>query len=417
MVYFERAEFWHRTTSSSTSACWWYLVTLAECYFGLGEYESAGKWLAFARDLPKKDEWEVESTARQLASIARITIRSVVEEEQLSEHPAWKVLAGFLGNDLAGVRSAFIGKVGLALSGGGFRASLFHIGVLARLAELDVLRHVEVLSCVSGGSILGAYYYLEVQRLLETRADSQISRQDYIDIVHRLESHFLKGVQSNIRTRVFANPIKNLKMAVSSGYTRTHRAGELYEKELYSRIEDGKGAAPRYMRDLIVHPLNDDGTKNLEFRPKSHNWRRAAKVPVLVLNSTSLNTGHLWQFTATWMGEPPGDINAAIDSNERLRRMYYQEAPPGHQKNAPGLRCRIVGLRSGCLHSLKTEEFIPRPRRASRRRGRARQPGHCQPARTGLHRRPRERRQRPDGFTGSSQFRAGRCFHSDLTAL
>ena len=29
------------------------------------------------------------------------------------------------------------GKVGLALSGGGFRASLFHLGVLARLAELD----------------------------------------------------------------------------------------------------------------------------------------------------------------------------------------------------------------------------------------------------------------------------------------
>ena len=40
------------------------------------------------------------------------------------------------------------GRVGLALSGGGFRASLYHIGVLAKLAELDVLRHVEVLSCV-----------------------------------------------------------------------------------------------------------------------------------------------------------------------------------------------------------------------------------------------------------------------------
>ena len=311
---------------------WWYLVTVAEGYFGLGDYESAGKWLALARDLPKKNEWEVESTARQLAGIARLTTGSVAEEEQLSGHPAWKVLADFLENDLAGVRSAFMGKVGLALSGGGFRASLFHIGVLARLAELDVLRHVEVLSCVSGGAILGAYYYLEVQRLLETKADSQISRQDYIDIVHRLESHFLKGVQRNIRTRVFANPIRNLKMAVSSGYTRTHRAGELYEKELYSRIEDGKGDAPRYMHDLIVHPLNNDGTRNREFRPRSHNWRRAAKVPVLVVNSTSLNTGHLWQFTATWMGEPPGDINAAIDSNERLRRMYYHEAPPRHQE-------------------------------------------------------------------------------------
>ncbi len=43
-------------------------------------------------------------------------------------------------------------KTGLALSGGGLRASLFHIGVLGRLAELDLLRHVDVISTVSGGS-------------------------------------------------------------------------------------------------------------------------------------------------------------------------------------------------------------------------------------------------------------------------
>ena len=338
---------------------WWYLVTVAEGYFGLCEYESAAKWLSLARNLPKKDEWEVESTARQLASIARMSIGNLVEEEQFSEHRAWKILAEFLGNDLAGVRSAFIGKVGLALSGGGFRASLFHIGVLARLAELDVLRHVEVLSCVSGGSILGAYYYLEVQRLLETKADSIISRQDYVDIVHRLESHFLKGVQRNIRTRVFANPIKNLKMAISSNYTRTHRAGELYEKELYSLIKDKKGDEPRYMHDLIVQPLNDDGTKNRTFRPKFQNWRRAAKVPVLVLNSTSLNTGHLWQFTATWMGEPPGHINVAIDSNERLRRMYYHEAPPGHRNMRLGYAVGSSACVPGIFPPLRLKNLYP----------------------------------------------------------
>lgn len=45
-------------------------------------------------------------------------------------------------------------KPGLALSAGRFRASLFHIRVLARLAELDPLRHVEVLFTVSGGGSL-----------------------------------------------------------------------------------------------------------------------------------------------------------------------------------------------------------------------------------------------------------------------
>ena len=54
-------------------------------------------------------------------------------------------------------------RVGLALSGGGFRASLFHIGVLARMADMGLLRHVQVLSTVSGGSIIGALYYIHVK--------------------------------------------------------------------------------------------------------------------------------------------------------------------------------------------------------------------------------------------------------------
>ena len=74
------------------------------------------------------------------------------------------------GEEMAG--SARLGKVGLALSGGGFRASFYHIGVLARLAEADVLRHVDVLSTVSGGSIVGAHYYLLLRDLLETRDPS-----------------------------------------------------------------------------------------------------------------------------------------------------------------------------------------------------------------------------------------------------
>ena len=47
----------------------------------------------------------------------------------------------------------------------------------------------------------------------------------------------------------------------------------------------------------------------------------------MVLNATSVNTGHNWQFTASWMGEPPGNIQADIDVKPRLRRMYYDEAP------------------------------------------------------------------------------------------
>lgn len=47
--------------------------------------------------------------------------------------------------------------VGLALSGGGFRAMLFHAGALHRLNELGVLSHVARISSVSGGSIAAGW--------------------------------------------------------------------------------------------------------------------------------------------------------------------------------------------------------------------------------------------------------------------
>ena len=50
-------------------------------------------------------------------------------------------------------------KIGMALSGGGFRAAVFHLGLLARLAEENRLEEVSFLSTVSGGSLcIGLIY-------------------------------------------------------------------------------------------------------------------------------------------------------------------------------------------------------------------------------------------------------------------
>lgn len=47
--------------------------------------------------------------------------------------------------------------VALCLSGGGFRAALFHLGALRRLHELGILQRVAAISSVSGGSIFAAF--------------------------------------------------------------------------------------------------------------------------------------------------------------------------------------------------------------------------------------------------------------------
>ena len=44
--------------------------------------------------------------------------------------------------------------IGLALSGGGFRATLFHLGAVQRLNELSILENIERISAVSGGTFL-----------------------------------------------------------------------------------------------------------------------------------------------------------------------------------------------------------------------------------------------------------------------
>jgi predicted acylesterase/phospholipase RssA len=198
---------------------------------------------------------------------------------------------------------------------------------------MDVLRAVEALSTVSGGSIVGAHYYLEVQEILKKETDEAIARHQYVEVVRRVQARFLAGVQRNMRMRALASLGANLRMIFSREYSRSHRLGELYEENLYKCI--GKNAQqrnePRTMPELLVKPAGQPDSQ--PFKPKFSNWRRRAKVPVLLLNTTSLNSGHSWHFTGRWMGEPPGSIGTEIDVNERYRRLWYEQAPKVEHKN------------------------------------------------------------------------------------
>ncbi len=56
-------------------------------------------------------------------------------------------------------------SIGIALSGGGVRAAVFHLGVLARLASDELLEDITFLSTVSGGSLaIGLVYTLSGNR-------------------------------------------------------------------------------------------------------------------------------------------------------------------------------------------------------------------------------------------------------------
>jgi predicted acylesterase/phospholipase RssA/uncharacterized membrane protein (DUF485 family) len=348
------------TTLKTAAYPAWVIATVAEAYFGLRRYAEANVFIDRYVLLQETQPWQIRTFNQQLFSLAYLQQfqQGFIQESgkgaqrlagllpAADEATINTCLQAFHRKSESGEKAptapiglAKSGKMGLALSGGGFRASIFHIGVLAALAEKDELRKVEVLSCVSGGSIIGAFYYLKLKALLEAKGDDEIVRKDYIDLVKEIEKEFLEGVQQNLRMHLFSDLGSNFRMMYDQHYSRTHRLGELYEEHLYrpllkrSNNEAYKKILDReegqiYMTDLFIRPKDNPET----FVPANDNWRRRNKVPQLVLNATTVNTGHNWQFTASWMGEPPGTILADIDVKPRLRRMYYEEAPERYQR-------------------------------------------------------------------------------------
>jgi predicted acylesterase/phospholipase RssA len=69
-------------------------------------------------------------------------------------------LARMVDSDSASAGSSSSGRftaIDLALSGGGFRATLFHLGLIAYLRRAHLLRKVRIICSVSGGSIAAAH--------------------------------------------------------------------------------------------------------------------------------------------------------------------------------------------------------------------------------------------------------------------
>jgi NTE family protein len=236
-------------------------------------------------------------------------------------------------------------KLGLALSGGGFRASFFHIGVLARMAEIGKLSQVEVISTVSGGSIIGAMYYVKLKKLLDGNASP--SNEQIVKLVEEIEKEFLAGVQTNIRMRTFSNPIKNLHMSLAN-YSRSDRLAELYDKVFYHPVLSPGNSQMIKMKDLKIAP------GSVPQHPNVFNASVAAggcKLPIILINASSLNSGHNWRFEASRMGEPErsSEQMMVIDKNSRFSRPDSYDVMP---KGVGDIRLGHAVAASACVPGL-----------------------------------------------------------------
>ncbi|WP_166925921.1 patatin-like phospholipase family protein [Flavobacterium poyangense] len=62
------------------------------------------------------------------------------------------------------IRAVDMKLLGIAFSGGGIRSATFNLGILQRLASLDVLEKIDYISTVSGGGYIGTWYTSWIKR-------------------------------------------------------------------------------------------------------------------------------------------------------------------------------------------------------------------------------------------------------------
>lgn len=88
----------------------------------------------------------------------------------------------------------------LCLSGGGFRAAIFHLGALQRLHERAVLRELDVISSVSGGSIASAWLATSYLRQRTSPAEHFRDWCDRIDFQADVVEPFRKIAGRDLRS-------------------------------------------------------------------------------------------------------------------------------------------------------------------------------------------------------------------------
>ena len=135
-------------------------------------------------------------------------------------------------------------RIGLALSGGGFRAALFHLGVIRRLEELGVMKYVQTISAVSGGAIIAAYYATEMEKRLRRGASDSRDHESVdsvrLEIFEEITACFFRGLDHNMRSRAlvfmpFYHPFLFIRAVVGRNYSRSDIMQREYDKWFYGK--------------------------------------------------------------------------------------------------------------------------------------------------------------------------------------
>lgn len=122
-------------------------------------------------------------------------------------------------------------RLGLALSGGGFRATLFHLGVVRFLRDAELLPQVSHIASVSGGSIIAAHLALNWERYTGSaesfdEAADELVRFVQLDIRNRIARRYALLFPVRLLMRIaFRSPGRRFTL---NGLLEAHYAKYLY---------------------------------------------------------------------------------------------------------------------------------------------------------------------------------------------
>lgn len=157
-------------------------------------------------------------------------------------------------------------RYGICLSGGGFRAALFHLGMLRRLNELGMLAPVDTISSVSGGSIVNGILAKNWRRLQAGNGGV------FLNFDSCVSEPIERFVASNLRIRTLLVdrllPWNWPKLA-RGDYSATDLLATYYDRKLY--------------RGMLL--------------------RQLPAKPKFIFTATNLRTGALWELRQDRVGE------------------------------------------------------------------------------------------------------------------
>jgi NTE family protein len=167
-----------------------------------------------------------------------------------------KTPVNFIASDSTAPKPA--AGIALCLSGGGYRAMVFHLGALLRLNEAGLLPKLKRISSVSGGSIAAGMLGLRWRNLV-----------------------FKDGVASNLTTEVI-DPVRVL-------------AGKTIDAEAII----GGILLPGTISDRVANAYKDVlfGNATLQDLPSDE------QGPRFVINATNVQSGALWRFSKPFMAD------------------------------------------------------------------------------------------------------------------